>query len=228
MERDDRGHHFTGGEAEALGRVRHYVWTADRLREYKQTRNGLTVRDDSSKISAALALGCLSARFVYAEVRRYEAERVRNFSTLWFLYELLWRDFFYFAAVWRGAGLFTAPWSAPARGKVLGPASFEDWRAGRTGNAFIDAAMNELRLSGWMSNRMRQNTASYLVHELGGDWRAGARWFESALVDYDAASNWGNWAYVAGAGPRNTPHVFDVDQQASMYDRDGEYKRTWA
>ena len=225
----DKGYRPRGGEREARLRLDHYVWTNQRLRVYKDTRNGLLAHDDSSKFSAALALGCLSARHVYREVRRFEREIVRNASTQWFLYEMLWREFFLFAAVWRGRGLFTERWLAPTAPKTARQLeqSFRYWCEGRTGQAFVDAAMTELRLTGWMSNRARQNVASHLVHHLGVDWRWGASWFESLLIDYDAASNWGNWAYVAGAGPRNQPHVFDVDQQARFYDRDGEYIKYW-
>ncbi len=230
IEEPKLGFHASGGESQALERVNEYFWKADQLCRYKETRNGLLARNDSSKISPSLALGCVSARSLYAEVRRYENERFRNSSTLWFLYELLWRDYFHFAALRRGSRLFTdAPESVPAHlPQIQQSKVFESWRKGQTDNSFMNAAMTELRLTGWMSNRMRQNAASYLIHDLGVNWRAGARWFETCLIDYDPASNWGNWSYIAGAGPENQPHIFDVQQQAKAYDPNAEYEKFWS
>ena len=108
------------------------------------------------------------------------------------------------------------------------PEAFARWCAGRTGHAFIDAGMRELAATGWLSNRMRQVVASYLIHDLRGDWRAGAAWFEAQLVDYDVYSNQGNWLYIAGRGtdPRGGRR-FDPDRQAAMYDTDGAYRARW-
>jgi deoxyribodipyrimidine photo-lyase len=88
--------------------------------------------------------------------------------------------------------------------------------------------MRELRLSGYLSNRLRQVVASFWLHELKGDWRAGAAWFESQLVDYDVYSNTGNWLYIAGLGtdPRGGRH-FDVAKQTRDHDPDGRYQRLW-
>jgi deoxyribodipyrimidine photo-lyase len=87
--------------------------------------------------------------------------------------------------------------------------------------------MRELAATGWLSNRGRQNAASWLAKTAGVDWRWGARWFESQLVDYDVGPNWGNWQYVAGVGndPRN--RTFNVRAQANRYDADGAYRQTW-
>ena len=88
--------------------------------------------------------------------------------------------------------------------------------------------MTELRLTGYLSNRLRQVLASYLIYELEGDWRAGAAWFESCLIDYDVYSNQGNWLYIAGKGtdPRGGRR-FNVAKQVHDHDRDGCYQRTW-
>jgi deoxyribodipyrimidine photo-lyase len=84
-------------------------------------------------------------------------------------------------------------------------------------------------LAPWLSNRMCQVVASYLIHDLGCDWRAGAAWFEAQLVDYDVYSNQGNWLYIAGRGtdPRGGRR-FDPDKQAASYDADGAYRGLWA
>jgi deoxyribodipyrimidine photo-lyase len=88
--------------------------------------------------------------------------------------------------------------------------------------------MRELKQTGFMSNRGRQNVASYLIHELALDWRLGARWFEHCLIDYDVASNYGNWNYLAGTGhdPRTQRH-FNIEKQTAMYDQDGRFQTLW-
>jgi deoxyribodipyrimidine photo-lyase len=89
--------------------------------------------------------------------------------------------------------------------------------------------MRELAATGWMSNRGRQNVASYLVHDLGLDWRMGAYWFERLLIDHDPCSNWGNWQYLAGVG--NDPREgrrFDPERQSGMYDPEGRFVEHWS
>jgi deoxyribodipyrimidine photo-lyase len=89
--------------------------------------------------------------------------------------------------------------------------------------------MNELRETGFMSNRGRQNAASFLINDLKQPWHLGAMYFEHHLIDYDVYSNYGNWTYLAGVGadPRND-RVFNLNRQAQMYDPDGEYVHQWA
>lgn len=89
--------------------------------------------------------------------------------------------------------------------------------------------MNELKHTGFMSNRGRQIVASCLVNELSLDWRCGAAYFEQQLIDYDVASNWGNWQYIAGVGadPRGGRH-FDIEKQSRIYDPENTYIHTWA
>ncbi|MFM7770923.1 MAG: FAD-binding domain-containing protein, partial [Bacteroidota bacterium] len=105
---------------------------------------------------------------------------------------------------------------------------FKKWRCGKTGNDFIDANMIELMETGYMSNRGRQNVASFLVHEYNIDWRWGAWWFESQLIDFDVCSNWGNWMYLSGVGndPRDN-RKFNIEKQARDYDPDGKYRAYW-
>ena len=220
-----------GGEADAWERVQHYLWQADKLREYKETRNGLLGADYSSKFSPWLALGCISPRSLYAEVQRYEQERVKNKSTYWLFFELLWRDYFRLVTRRYGARLFQRGGIRADASKLAmrqDQATFERWCQGLTGVPFIDANMRELARTGFMSNRGRQNVASFLVKDLGLDWRWGARWFEACLIDYDVASNWGNWNYVAGVGndPRENRY-FNILSQARRYDGGGDYVRHW-
>ncbi|TCP25914.1 DNA photolyase-like FAD binding protein [Tenacibaculum skagerrakense] len=87
--------------------------------------------------------------------------------------------------------------------------------------------MIELKETGWMSNRGRQNVASYFAKELQLDWRIGASYFESMLIDYDVHSNYGNWKYVSGVGNDPRDRKFNIQLQADRYDKNGNYQRTW-
>ncbi len=218
-----------GGAAAGIERLNHFAGTSRALGHYKETRNGMLTADESSKLSPWLAAGALSPRTVYEAVRSYEAQQGANESTYWLIFELLWRDFFHFTAARYGADLFKRGGISRATPRgVYDRRRFEAWCEGRTGQPFIDANMRELACTGWMSNRGRQNVASFLVHDLGLDWRLGAAWFEHLLVDHDPCSNWGNWQYLAGVG--NDPREgrrFNPDLQAERYDPDGHYVRRW-
>ncbi|MEQ6888684.1 DASH family cryptochrome [Halomonas sp. CS7] len=212
---------FAGGEAAGLARLDHYLWQSGAIARYKQTRNGLVGADFSTRLSPCLAHGCLSARQVRDAVRAWEARHGANESSYWVVFELLWREYFHWAARQEGAALYgDRRLPAPDHG-------FHAWCEGRTGVPFVDAAMRELAATGWLSNRARQNVASFLVHELAGDWRLGAAWFEACLVDYDVASNWGNWRYVAGVGRDTRDRWFNVLKQARDYDPAGDYVAHW-
>ncbi|HKK24983.1 MAG TPA: DASH family cryptochrome [Gracilimonas sp.] len=219
---------FRGGEDSALKRLKEYIWDGDHLKNYKSTRNGLLGADYSSKFSPWLANGALSPRRIYWEVKKYEENRHKNKSTYWLIFELIWRDYFTFSAWKYGARIF---WASGIQGKSRNwdtdKKKFKKWAEGNTGIPFIDANMRELNKTGYMSNRGRQNVASFLAQNLNIDWRMGAEYFESKLLDYDPCSNYGNWAYntTVGHDPRN--RYFNIMNQSKKYDSDGEYIRTW-
>ena len=221
---------FHGGETTAVARLERYLWERDLIRTYKDTRNGMLGEDYSSKFSAWLSLGCLSPRLIYAEVKRYESERVKNDSTYWLTFELVWRDFFRFVALRYGTRIFKPSGIRHDLNKKWRHDIdlFLRWAEGETGIPFIDANMRELNQTGFMSNRGRQNAGSFLVKDLGIDWTWGAAYFESLLVDYDPCSNWGNWNYVAGVGndPREDRY-FNILSQATRYDEQGNYVKHW-
>lgn len=221
---------FVGGETVALARLKHWVWDQDQLQHYFQVRNGLLGQAFSSKLSPWLAAGCISPRLIAAECRRYEKERIKNKSTYWLVFELLWRDYFQFQGLKQGTSLFqlqgprsvqTGPWEWPGTQQDL-----KRWQEGQTGWPMVDANMRELRQTGFMSNRGRQIVASFLALELRVDWRQGADWFEQHLLDHDPTANWGNWAAAAGlfGGRINR---FNVVKQANDYDKAGDYVRRW-
>ncbi len=220
---------YGGGEEKAWWRLNDYIWKKDLLQHYKETRNGLIGTDYSSKLSLALAHGCISSKSVYHEVKKYETERLKNDSTYWLIFELLWRDYFRFVAKKYGTRIFH---ESGIRNKKVqwknDMEAFEKWRLGETGVRFVDANMKELLHTGYMSNRGRQNVASYLTKDLGINWTFGAAWFESQLIDYDPSSNWLNWAYVSGVGndPRQDRY-FNIESQVKRYDPKGDYMKRW-
>ncbi|GAB5555577.1 MAG: DASH family cryptochrome [Saprospiraceae bacterium] len=219
---------FKGGAIAAEDRLEHYFWDTDAVASYKKTRNGLIGADYSTKFSAWLANGCISPRTIWHEVDQYESERTSNSSTYWVKFELLWREYFKFVAMKHGNKIFLKGGIQDKSVQLkTNKKYFDQWAEGKTGDNFVDANMRELLHTGFMSNRGRQNVASYLVHQLKLDWRMGAAWFESLLVDYDVASNYGNWMYAAGVGNDPRDRVFNTKKQAGMYDGDGEYRKLW-
>lgn len=220
---------FHGGERAALAHLAQYC-SRGLPHSYKTTRNGLLGADYSTKWSPWLATGALSVRQAWAAIRNFEAQHGATDSTYWIGFELLWRDHFrwlhlkYGKRMYWQCGLSDTPLptrSHNARG-------FEQWRSGQTGHSFIDAGMRELNATGYSSNRMRQNLASFLIHDLCCDWRAGAAWFESQLIDFDVYNNQGNWLYLSGRGtdPRGSRR-FNPDKQANDYDADSAYRELW-
>lgn len=222
--------HFVGGESQALDRLQYYFFESKHIARYKETRNGLVGADYSSKFSPWLALGCISPRFIYHELKKYEAAFGANESTYWLVFELLWRDFFRFMFKKHGTGLFLAQGikSETMQTGKLYQKVLQQWIEGETDEEFVNANMIELKATGFMSNRGRQIVASYLCNDLNLDWRAGASYFEQELIDYDACSNWGNWAYIAGVGndPRQDRY-FNIEKQATTYDKQKTYRNLW-
>jgi deoxyribodipyrimidine photo-lyase len=219
---------FAGGERAALAHLAQY-FASDLPPHYKATRNGLTGTGFSSKFSIWLASGALSVRQLATEIDHYEARVGPNEGTEWLRLELLWRDYFRFLHLQHGPKLFRY---RGLRDKVPpihhDPAQFTRWCLGRTPEPLVNAAMHELLATGYLSNRLRQVVASYLIHELHGDWRAGAAWFEAQLIDYDVYNNQGNWLYIAGMGcdPRGGRR-FNVQKQAHDHDPEQSYQRLW-
>ena len=219
-----------GGESNAIVRLNHYFFESKCISNYKETRNGLIGEDYSSKFSAWLALGCISPRFIYRELQKYELKFGANDSTYWLVFELLWRDYFRFMMKKHQSKFFHPSGIKDIKIRKVNYDSekLQDWINGKTGIDFVDANMIELKLTGFMSNRGRQNVASYLCNDLKLDWRLGAAYFEQQLIDYDVCSNWGNWAYLAAVGndPRDNRY-FNIEKQSETYDKSKEYRTLW-
>jgi deoxyribodipyrimidine photo-lyase len=221
---------FEGGETAALKRLHDYLWETEGILKYKETRNGMLGRNFSSRFSAWLAMGCLSPKIIYHEIRRFEKERMANESTYWLIFELLWRDFFRLMGKKYKSKIFQIGGTRDLETHSFKTnlESFQKWADGNTGVPFIDANMKELNSTGFMSNRGRQVVASFLAKDLKINWLLGAEYFESVLIDYDVCSNYGNWNYVAGVGsdPRED-RSFNIQTQSSKYDQNGQFVKHW-
>ncbi|EAW31642.1 Deoxyribodipyrimidine photolyase [marine gamma proteobacterium HTCC2143] len=220
---------FRGGASAGRRHLENYFGSR-RASDYKATRNGLDGMDYSTKFSPWLANGSLSTRHIVRQLQGYEERAGANDSTYWILFELLWREYFQWYGHKYQQRLFTFSGignSTPITSFY--PERFKKWCVGNTPYAIINACMRQLNATGYLSNRGRQLAASCFVHELGLDWRHGATYFEQQLVDYDVASNWGNWQYLAGVGadPRGHRH-FDLQKQAQIYDPDNHFVHRWA
>jgi deoxyribodipyrimidine photo-lyase len=219
---------FKGGTFYASAHLKDYFWNTKRLSYYKQTRNGLVGADYSSKFSPWLANGSLSARMIYWEVLQYEKEIDKNQSTYWLIFELIWRDYFKYISLKHGnsifqlGGILEKEYSWNSNKEV-----FRKWVEGKTNEPFVNANMIELKKTGFMSNRGRQNVASFFAKNITMDWRMGAAYFEKQLIDYDVHSNWGNWMYVSGVGNDPRDRKFNVKMQAERYDPKGQYQKLW-
>ena len=220
---------FLGGETSAKERVYEYFFETKRISKYKLTRNKLLGKDYSSKLSSWLANGSISVRYVYMQIKKYEEEIEKNESTYWLFFELIWRDFFKYVSMqhkdkfFSKSGIYgdSKDWS---NNKEL----INRWINGETNEPFVNANMKELSHTGFMSNRGRQNVANYLTKELKIDWRIGAEYFESLLIDYDVHSNYGNWLYNAGIGNDSMQfRKFNPKLQSERYDPNKEYEKLW-
>jgi deoxyribodipyrimidine photo-lyase len=167
---------------------------------------------------------------VYEDLKQFEQEFESNESTYWLFFEVLWREYFQWVALKHGKNLFLPLGLRPDKPVTKGfnQKAFERWKNGTTPDEFVNSNMKELAETGFMSNRGRQNVASYLIHDMGIEWRAGAAHFENHLIDYDPASNYGNWLYLAGRGNDPRPfRKFDTIFQANRYDPDKKFISTW-
>lgn len=221
---------FEGGEKNALERLKSYLWESHNIAKYKETRNGLIGTEYSSKFSAYLSTGSLSPVTIYHEIKKFEREVKKNSSTYWLIFELMWREFFRYVAKKGKKNIFMIN---GINGNIFNRNFnsdidlFKKWCDGETGQEFIDANMVELNSTGFMSNRGRQNVASYLINELDLNWTWGAAYFESKLIDYDVASNWCNWMYMAGVGNNVRNWAFNPSKQSEMYDKAGKFRSLW-
>ncbi|OBT66473.1 hypothetical protein VE03_03682 [Pseudogymnoascus sp. 23342-1-I1] len=238
-----------GGSQAAQSRLLHLLQSGA-ITTYKDTRNDLIGADYSTRLSAYLSQGCITARQIHFSLASFESGdsnlpscastpgfgKGETNGTSAIRYELLWRDYMRLSTRKYGALLFSIggfrrdfsqPWTAPS--DPASSAALARFLNGTTGTGLIDASQRELALTGYTSSRARQNVANFLAKHLELDWRLGAEWYEYTLVDYDVSSCWGNWQYVAGVGndPRGEGRSFNPIKQSWDYDPKGEYCRAW-
>jgi deoxyribodipyrimidine photo-lyase len=218
-----------GGAANGHARLSNFLYGRRAVETYKETRNALQGEYSSSGLSPWLANGSLSVRTAAHQLLDYEQTICGNESTRWLYQELLWREYFHWRERVDRNRLFAATGMARKRHlRTFEPRAYARWCQGDTDFPLVNALMRQLVETGFMSNRGRQIVASCLVNELNMDWRYGAAFFEKHLIDFDLASNYGNWQYIAGVGcdPRGGRH-FNLVKQAQLCDPEGLFTETW-
>lgn len=215
---------FFGGEASGIAHLQKVILA---MQQAATTKNLIL----ASKLSAWLAMGCLSPRKVYWEIKRMESTPNTKAMFNHILLGLLWRDYFRFMFKKYGNTFFN-PDGFGSQGPVdieNEKDNFNKWKNAQTGFAVVDAVITELNQTGYISNIARQTAALYLINNLEVSWVFGAAYFEEKLIDYNPASNWGNWANMAGVGnDQKTKSVFDLDKNIKNLDPKGNYALTWA
>ncbi|MBD1393077.1 DASH family cryptochrome [Mucilaginibacter glaciei] len=216
-------HIFTGGETAALTQLQNYL---DTCLQNNSTKGRVTC---SSTLSPWLAMGCISPRQVYWEVVKFQREhQLQNLEPL--MLELLWRDYFRFMFKKHGQTFFRSEGFTDEAPDVANNQDelFDQWKNGATGVPYIDAAMHELNATGFISNYSRQAVAAYLTNDLKVDWTKGALYFEEKLIDYSPASNWGNWAFIAGVGnDAKSNRFFTAAKPVAQLESKGDFISTW-
>lgn len=151
-------------------------------------------------------------------------------GSVW-LSELIWREFYrhlmtYYPSLCKHRPFIA--WTDRVQWQS-NPAHLKAWQEGKTGYPIVDAAMRQLNSTGWMHNRLRMITASFLVKDLLIDWREGERYFMSQLIDGDLAANNGGWQWAASTGTDAAPYfrIFNPTTQGEKFDREGEFIRQW-
>ncbi|QEV21186.1 cryptochrome/photolyase family protein [Streptomyces alboniger] len=211
-----------GGESE--GRKRWKAWLRGGIDRYGERHDDLA-GDATSKLSPHLHFGTLSCAELVHHARARATPGAEDFVR-----QLCWRDFHHqvLAARPRTASADYRTRGDRWRSQESAAQDIRAWREGRTGYPIIDAAMRQLLHEGWMHNRGRLLTASFLTKTLYVDWRVGARHFQRLLVDGDIANNQLNWQWMAGTGTDSRPNrVLNPVLQAKRYDPDGAYVRRW-
>ena len=198
----------------------------ERIKHYPEQRD-FPALDGTSRLSPHLAWGEISPHRIWQTLQQKSGSEYYEA----FLRQLIWREFSYHLLHhWPHItdkpfknDFEKFPWRTRSE-KLL-----KSWQNGATGYPIIDAGMRQLWQSGWMHNRVRMITASFLTKHLRVHWREGARWFWDTLVDADLANNSAGWQWVAGSGADAAPYfrIFNPVLQGQKFDNRGEYVRTW-
>ena len=208
-----------GGRTEGTTRLRNSV---SRLKDYDDTRDEMS--QETSRLSAYLKYGCVSIR------EAFHAFKLRYALHSSFIRQLIWRDFFahlLFAYPNTLSNIYNEDFGNIRW--VKNNKWLESWKNGMTGFPLVDAGMRELNETGYMHNRARMLVATFLTKIMHIDWKDGERYFAQKLVDYDVASNLGNWASIVGGGAYSMPwfRVMSPWEQSKKHDADAIYIKKW-
>jgi len=217
---------WPAAEEAVLSQLRRFC--AERADDYKAERD-FPALDSTSRLSAALALGVISARQCLSRLRAECGDSIWDAKSgpgSW-MNELLWREFYRYIAHHYPRVVMGRAFQAETEALNWGndQALFEAWQQGQTGYPVVDAAMRQLAQTGWMHNRLRMIAASFLCKHLHIDWRWGERHFLEQLIDADFASNNGGWQWAASTGTDAAPYfrIFNPTTQAQKFDPDGRF-----
>jgi len=214
---------FKGGEQKAFKHLHDFLHTGEGM---ALANASLKKNEIVSKLSPWLALGCLSPREVYWKMKEAEANYGLKPYFNQIVVGLLWRDYYRFMFK-KYRNTFFKPEGFNDNSTAVALADSEllkAWKSGNTGQPLVDALMHELNTTGYINNVARQLVATYLVYELKLSWVMGASYFEEKLIDYNPASNWGNWANVAGVGnDKRLTSSFDFEKLLKIIDPKGMY-----
>ena len=218
-------HTFKGGECAALEQLQQFFALSDKAGTGKSVRMA-SASDLSSKLSPWITLGCISLRQVYWEVIKHQQENNTQYANI-LLLDLLWRDYFRFMFKKHGQKFIAVKADDSTEIAANQDELFESWKNGETGALLIDAIMHELNATGYINNYSRQVTAGFLVNDLKVYWMKGAAYFEEKLIDYSPASNWGNWAFIAGVNDaRESKYTITTKTTAELSIKN-DYVNTW-
>lgn len=219
---------FPPGEAAALQQLR--AFCRQPVLDYAEQRD-LPAQDATSRLSVCLATGTLSPRQCLHRLLREQPHTLETGQASVWLNELIWRDFYRhllvaFPALCKNQPFM--PWTKNLAWQN-NPAHLSAWQQGKTGYPIVDAAMRQMNSTGWMHNRLRMITASFLVKDLQINWQLGERYFMSKLIDGDLAANNGGWQWAASTGTDAAPYfrIFNPTTQGERFDKQGEFIRRW-
>jgi deoxyribodipyrimidine photo-lyase len=219
---------FAAGEKAGLQQLRQFCQQP--VMYYKESRD-FPSTDGTSRLSVYLATGVLSPRQCLHRLLTEQPQGIHDSNVYSWLNELIWRDFYRHLLVAWPKLCKNQPflsWTKKVQWQE-DEKRLQAWQQGRTGYPIVDAAMRQLNTTGWMHNRLRMITASFLIKDLLIDWRKGERYFMSQLIDGDLAANNGGWQWAASTGNDSAPYfrIFNPTTQGERFDKEGEFIRKW-
>ncbi len=217
---DDVPAYARGGEQEGLDHLQSLLADGSAIYVKGSSKSTVGKAGFSSKLSAWLTLGCLSPRKVYWQVKAAETKFGGNGNFNQLILGLLWRDYFRFMFKKHGNAFVK---EVELHSNLITSdeelSELEQWKTGLTGHLLVDQYMVQLNTSGFIPHAARLLVATFLIYILKVNWTIGAAYFEEKLIDYAPASNWGNWAIVAGGGKDSrSKNAFDLDKQFKLLD----------